>query len=128
MPAPYSIDFRQKVIDALEMGAKQTSVAEQFDVSDSFISKLWNRYQETNCLKPKKMGGHVKPKVNMEGEKHITVWIENDPSLTINELCEKYKNKFNVLMSESSMSRALKKMGMTYKKNIFRFQEIFSRE
>ena len=43
MPAPYSIDFRQKVIDALEMGAKQISVAEQFDVSNSFISKLWHQ-------------------------------------------------------------------------------------
>ena len=119
MPAPYSIDFRQKIIDALEMGAKQTSVAEQFDVSDSFISKLWHQYQETNCLKPKKMGGHVKPKVNIDGEKYIEVWIENDPSLTINQLCEKYEDTFNILMSESSMSRALKRMGMSYKKKHF---------
>jgi transposase len=119
MPAPYSIDFRQKVIDALEMGAKQISVAEQFDVSNSFISKLWHQYQKTNSLKPKKMGGHVKPKVNTEGEKHIEVWIENDPSLTVNELCEKYNNTFNILISESSMSRVLKRIGISYKKKHF---------
>jgi len=120
MPAPYSIDLREKVINVLEMGAKQTSVAEQFLVSDGFISKLWSQYQKTNCLKPKKMGGHVKPKVNPKGEKHIEVWIENDPSLTLNELCEKYKNTFNIVMSESSMRRALKRMGMSYKKKHFR--------
>jgi transposase len=53
MPAPYSVDLRQRVINSYKAkeGSKQ-ELAERFKVSLSFVQRLIRRYQETGGVKP----------------------------------------------------------------------------
>ena len=117
MPAPYSIDFREKIISVLKLEEdSQKNIAERFNVSTPFISKLWKQHKETGTVAPKKVGGNVKPKVTPEGEDHLREWLLNEPDLTLGALCEKYKKHFHININVSSINRALKRMKITFKK------------
>lgn len=58
MPAPYSTDLRQRVIDAYEAKeGSQRQLAERFKVSLSFIKRLIRRYGDTGQVTPLPRGG-----------------------------------------------------------------------
>jgi hypothetical protein len=61
MPAPLSLDLRQRIMsaDQTEEGS-QRQLAKRFKVSLSFIRDLVRRYRETNTIEPKPhVGGAV---------------------------------------------------------------------
>jgi len=122
VPAPYSIDIRKKVIKALEIDMQsKTDTAKRFAVSYSFVHTLWRHYQETGTIKAKKVGGHdVAPKVDAAGALEITAWLIKEPDLTLNDLCDRYAERFDISMGKSSMDRALKRMNLRYKKKSIR--------
>ncbi len=49
----YSVDFRQKIVDAYEnKEGSIRQVAKRFKVAPSFVQKLLKRYQEVESLSP----------------------------------------------------------------------------
>ena len=121
MPAPYSTDIRKKVINAIEIDKQsKPDIAKRFAVSYSFVHTLWRHYQETGTIKAKKVGGHVAPKVDEAGGLEIKSWLIKEPDLTLNDLCDRYAEHFDISMGKSSMDRALKRMNLRYKKKSIR--------
>ena len=63
MPAAYSEDLREKVIQAVEEGKlSKPPTALLFNMSKHFIYTLCDLHKTTGSVSPKKMGGCVKPK------------------------------------------------------------------
>lgn len=121
MPAPYSIDIRKKVLNAIEIDKQsKPDIAKRFAVSYSFVHTLWQHYLETGTIEAKKVGGHVPPKVDEAGSLEIKKWIIKAPDLTLNDLCDRYAEHFGIRMGKSSMDRALKRMNIRYKKKSLR--------
>lgn len=61
---PYSIDFRQKIIEVYEQEKNSIrKLAERFRVAKSFVQKILKQYQETGDINPKRQGGNSPPKV-----------------------------------------------------------------
>jgi len=117
MPAPYSDDLREKVLQAVEEGKlNKPQIGQLFNVSNNFVYTLCKLHDTTGSVSPKKMGGHTKPKINPTGESFIQAWLAKEPSLSLPDLCEKYQDSFNLLVGTSSMSRTLKRMGISRKK------------
>ncbi len=55
MPKPYSYDFRQKVIEAIELnGLKKSEASEYFNISRNTINLWFKRREETGDVKVKK--------------------------------------------------------------------------
>ena len=114
MAKPYSYDFRQKVIEAIELdGRKKCEVSEIFNISRNTID-LW--------LKRKAQTGDLKPKPNKPpGTNHkITDWEK------FREFAKVYGDKTQEQMaqlwegdiSDRTISRALHKIGFTRKKRL----------
>jgi transposase len=112
MPKPYSYDFRQKVIQAIELdGLKKSEVSELFNISRNTIN-LW--------LQRKAQTGDVQALPNQPpGNNHkITDWEE------FRAFAKTHGDKTQVEMaqlwegdiSDRTISRALKKIGFTRKK------------
>ena len=121
MPAPYSIDIRKRVIDAIKEGEQsKPEIAKRFSVSYHFVRSLWFHYQETGSVEPKQVGGYTLPKVDKAGEKQLKIWLDEKPDLTLIELCDKYDQHFKVKMGKSSMDRALNRAGISVKKKSLR--------
>jgi transposase len=54
---PYSIDFRQKIIEVYEQEKNSIrEIAERFRVAKSFVQKLLKQYKKTGDIQPKRQG------------------------------------------------------------------------
>ena len=63
MATAYSLDLRQKILQAVERGAGlQRQIAEFFGVSLSFVEKLLLRVRHTGQAEAKKQGGQRPPR------------------------------------------------------------------
>jgi transposase len=110
--AAMSMDLRERVAKA-----KGTSfeIAKRFDVSASWVRKLWRLLEATGSLLPGGRG-HRPRKVDREGEAMIREWIAAQPDMTIPEVMARYRSERGISVSEPAMRRTLKRMGLSRKK------------
>ncbi len=115
MPRPYSYDFRKKVIEAIEVdGLKKSEASQLFRISRNTID-LW--------LKRKAETGDYQPRPNQPpGNDHkITDWhkfrefVKVHGDKTQGEMAKLWDSP----ISQRTISRALKKIGFTRKKNLW---------
>jgi transposase len=115
MAKPDSNDFRQKVIEAIELdGRKKCEVSEIFNISRNTID-LW--------LKRKAQTGDIKPKQNKPpGNNHkITDWekFRLFASVHGDQTQEQMAELWDDQISPRTISRALHKIGFTRKKKLW---------
>lgn len=118
MPAAYSIDLRQKIINAYEAKeGSQRKLAKRFQVSLSFVKRLISRYRETGLVKPKSHGGGARAKITVSDLAQIKQLVEEQPDALLRELCERWQQKQGIRVSNSTMHRRLQQLRLTTKKN-----------
>lgn len=116
---PYSIDFRQKIIEVYEQEKNSIrKLAERFRVAKSFVQKILKQYQETGDINPKRQGGNSPPKVQGEALVTLTEIIENNNDATLEELCELLETQTRVKVSRATMGRISQKLDYTFKKTL----------
>ena len=65
MAKAYSLDLRQKIVDAYDRGGiSQRRLAKQFGVATSFVEKLLKQRRETGSIAPKAREEQTPPKLN----------------------------------------------------------------
>ena len=115
---PYSIDFRQKIIEVYEKeDISIRKLAQRFQVAKSFIQKLLKQYRETGELSPKVQGGS--PPTKLQEEQLITLIeiIESNNDATLEELCELLEEKTGITVSRATMGRITIQLNYSVKKN-----------
>ena len=114
----YSVDLRQKIIDVYHKESiSQRKLATRFSVTKSFVIKLLKQYRETGKIEPLAHGGGAKLKVNSEQLEILTELIEAHNDATLEELCQMFLQKTNVLVSRATMGRMSQRLNLTVKKN-----------
>jgi transposase len=109
----YSLDLRERVAAACDSGMlSQPEIAEQYDVSVSFITRLLRRRRETGSLAPKPHTGGAAPILNDRDRERIAGYVRRQPDITLAELCARVSG----CVSDSTMSRLLIAMKLTRKK------------
>lgn len=115
----YSIDLREKIIKLSEEGKiSQRKLAKQFDVALSFIEKLIKQYRETGNFEPKKRTVQTPTKLNHEQLEVLEKLAEQNNDATLEELSQMLQEQTGVLISRVTVDRMLKKLNITFKKNI----------
>ena len=114
MSKPYSYDFRQKVIEAIELdGRKKCEVSEIFNISRNTINLWLNRKEQT---------GDFLPEPNRPpGNNHkITDWSKFTAFALVNgdRTQEQMAQLWEGDISKRTISRALAKIGFTRKKKL----------
>lgn len=118
MPAPYSSDLRQRVIDAYK--SKEGSfrqLADRFKVSLSFVQRLINRYQKTGLVAPKPHGGGAAAKLTVKNLPIVQQLVNEQPDALLSELCDRLVERSALRISVPTMHRAVHRLGLTTKKN-----------
>lgn len=117
---PYSLDFRQKIIDILEKESiSQRELAKRFDVALSFIQKLLKQYRETKSVAPKVRTQQTPTKLNDEQLLILEDLVNKYNDATLKELQTLLKHEIDVDISQSTIHRMLKKLNITLKKRPF---------
>lgn len=117
MPRPYSMDLRERVIEAVAAGASRRETAEQFGLSPSVVIIWAQRYEATGSIAPKPSGGSVSPLD--EHEDFILGLIKAQPDMILDEIVAALA-KAKIGGSRTAVWRFLDRHGITVKKKSLR--------
>src|SRR5688572_1638671 len=106
----YSEDLREKILQAVERGMPKTEAAKAFGVSRSSVKRYAAAAREGKPLTPKKHPGS-KPKLDEKARRLLEADVENRPAATLRERCRFVERVAGVCVSESTISRLLRRMG-----------------
>ena len=119
MPAPLSLDLRQRIITAYDAdtGATMEQVAARFDVGVATVNRLLRRRRETGSIHPSPRRGHPPRRIDTDGEQLLRSLVEEQPDLYVHELAELFTQRTGISVSQPTVSRSLKRMVITRKKS-----------
>ena len=109
----YSMDLRMRVAAARDDGTSTREVAETFGCSESWVRRLMQRQRELGTLAPTDREVPDQRKLQDQQEKELRQLIGQQPDVTLAEIAEQFGHQ----VSESSISRTLKRMGLPRKKS-----------
>jgi putative transposase len=118
MAKPYSMDLRDRVIQAIEAGHSQSAVANILKIGRRTVVRYVEVWRTTGHVAPKKFGGHKKHKL-AEHADTVQALVKAEPDQTLAELQAKLE-KVKIKVSASAIDRFLKASKITYKKNSVR--------
>lgn len=115
--ATYSLDLRQRIVDAVELGVEsKRKIAEVFSVHESFIYKLLRQQRERGDLAPLPHGGGASARLTHDHLLKLTDLVASTPDATLDELRIEMKRKSRVTVSISTICRGLQALGLSRKK------------
>jgi transposase len=114
---PYSEDLRKKIVEAVEKrGMHKIQAARTFGVGISSVKRYVAAARQGRSLAPKKRPGS-KPKLDESARKLLEANLEEHPEATLPQRREFLRRVCGVSVSDSTVSRMLKRMGWSRKKD-----------
>jgi transposase len=113
----YSEDLRKKkIVEAAERGAPKAQVARAFGVGVSSVKRYVAASGEGRSLAPKKRPG-LRPKLDEGARRLLEADLEERPAATLPQRREFLERAAGVRVSDSTVSRVLKRLGWSRKKD-----------
>ena len=114
----YSLDLRERVVAAYQNGVETIrEVAEQFQVSESFIKKMLARHRGSGDLAPRGHGGGQQKRLSETHRKWLLKTVLTTPAITLSELESKLSDEKKISVSVPTLSRELRGLNLRRKKN-----------
>ncbi len=116
----YSKDLRLKVLVALERGVPRREVSDLLGISLSTISRYVKLKASGREIAPKPSPGR-KAKILQSYDHKRALWeqLEGNDTATLQEHCQMFEKERGVSVSVATMSRAVRKLGWTFKKDLW---------
>lgn len=117
MPQPYSVDLRQRVIDAY-LADEETieEIAARFDVGRTTVVKWAALYRETGGVAPREAKPGPPSTVTPKQKAVLRKIIARRPDLTYDELTERWNRALGLERHRSTTVRVVIGLGYTLKK------------
>jgi transposase len=117
----YSKDLRVRVLDAVDQGTPRRQAAGLFGVSLSTLKRWLRRRRDGEDLAPRPSPGRT-PRILATTDQKRALWaqLEANDDATLERHCEVWEERHGARVSVATMSRAVRKLGWTYKKSRWR--------
>jgi transposase len=112
----YSEDLRKKIVEALRRGTTKSEAARSFGVSRSSVKRYAKLAGQGRSLAPKKRAGS-KPKMDECARRLLEGDLQERPAATLCERREYLGRVAGLSVSESTLSRMLRRLGWSRKKD-----------
>ena len=112
----YSVDLRRKIVEAVSSGTPKAQVARAFGVGLSTVKRYASRAQRGVGLTPRKPPGKQR-KVNGTAERLLERDLHERPTATLLHRRELLAGVAGVEVSNSTLSRTLRRLGFSRKKD-----------
>jgi transposase len=109
----YSLDLRQRIVDALAHGATIEQTAQRFAVGKSSVKRYKARLQETGTLAPTPWPGRT-PKIKEEQQEDLRTLVASRTDWTLDALSQAWHNEFGIAPTVSVVSDTLRRFQITY--------------
>jgi len=117
MPAPLSLNLRERLVEAIENGNSTRQAARRLSVSPSAAIKLMRRVEMTGSLEPPAPSGGRRPLLLEPYVEALASMVEIDPDITLVEIQTELKRRFDVTAALSTLHRMLRRLGLRLKKS-----------
>lgn len=114
----YSIDLRERIVEAVEGGMSRARAVETYRVSLATIKRYLKLKRQGGGLDPKPSPGR-RPKIRSEQHAELEEQLRAHDTAKLEEHIELWRKKHGVGMSVPAMSRAIKRVGWTRKKGVW---------
>lgn len=111
----YSQDLRDRVLWALQRKERPSAIARRLEVSRVWVYQVRDRVLKTGLRVSLQIGGHRRSRI-AELEPKLRAWIEAQPDLSLNQLCERLA-KEGIAVKPGALWHQLNKWNLTFKKN-----------
>ena len=112
----YSEDLRKKIVEAKQQGMPTVEVARTFGVGISSVKRYAKTAREGGSLRPKRSPGRP-PKAGERARRLLEADLKERPAATLSQRREYVRSVAGLRVSESTISRLLKRMGWSRKKD-----------
>lgn len=112
----YSKDLRKKIVEAKERGMPTIEVARAFGVGLSSVKRYAKTARKGGSLCPKSSPGR-RPKADESARRLLEADLEERPAATLTQRCEYLRSAAGLRVSQSTVSRLLRRLGWTRKKD-----------
>jgi transposase len=112
----YSVDLRRKVVDAVASGTPKAHVARAFGLGISTVKRYVAKERRGEDLDPKRPPGKRR-KLEEAARRLLERDLEERPAATLPQRREFLERVVGVSVSDSTVSRALRRMGWSRKKD-----------
>lgn len=112
----FSLDLRQRIVDALQSGQTRTKVAERFGVSLATVDRFAKLWREQKPLSPRPITGRPRAIIGTEQEL-LQELITSQKDATLESLVQALQEKTGRKVSISALQRNLIWLGYSYKKS-----------
>lgn len=114
MPAPYSDDFREKALAAVDRGEKKTQVCRILQISRNTLDLWLKARQERGTFKAKRNYKRG-PQPKIKDLEEFRKFAQEHGGETQKQMAQKWSEK----ISPITIGKALKRIGFTRKKNLW---------
>ena len=117
----YSKDLRTRVLAAIDRGVSRVEIVETFGVSLATARRWLRRRRETGEVSPRPSPGRT-PSICGTAEERRALWrqLEANPEATLERHRELWEERGGARVSVATMSRAIRRLGWTYKQRLWR--------
>jgi transposase len=112
----YSLDLRKRIVEAKQRGMPTSEVARTFGVGASTVKRYAALAREGRSLAPRRRPGS-KPKMDEAARKLLEADLEERPAATLPQRREFLRRACGLEVSDSTVSRMLKRLGWSRKKD-----------
>lgn len=114
----YSVDLRQRVLDALEGGLSRKQVITTFQVSEGSIKRWLTLQREHNTLQPAKPTGRPATFKSHNDDDVLRRLVEATPDATLAEYTQEWNELHDTSVSHWTLGRAIRRLALTRKKRV----------
>ena len=112
----YSLDLRQRVLEALESGQSQPVVAQRFSISLSSVQRYARLHREQGHLSSKPSPGKARS-VSAEQAPELEALVRSRTDWTLESLRAAWQQRTGRRLSTSALHRNLRWWGLSHKKS-----------
>jgi transposase len=112
----YSTDLRKRIVRVVADGRPMKEATRRFGVSVSAVKRYVVRQQETGSLERTPIPG-CPPQIGPDQEAILRARLEAAPDATVLEHCAWWAEHQCQQLSETTMWRAMRRLGWTHKKD-----------
>ena len=118
MPIAISNDLRIRIVEArARERLTYEQLAERFSVGRATVDRMLRLARETGSVEPRSHGGGAVRRTSQQEQDLIVALVQARPDATLEELCVALEMRVGLRISRSTMSRELRLLGLTRKKN-----------
>ena len=110
----YSLDLRERVVNAYKAGQNKHKIAKRYDLSWKTVDSYIKRFEAGNLKADSPPG--LAPWLDAEGCKTLKQQVQDHPDWTLEEHSDALYETSGLRLKKSAVSKYLLKMNLRYKK------------